>query len=158
MINEKIINSFQGSALEISSGTPLMFTKFYIKYSEVYHEENLALWKVHLDDDIVWGPYLVSDHQTKSQNIIIFDIRGSMYLINSDGRILWKKKLDDIPISNIFQVDYYKNGKIQYLFNTPDYIYLIQTFSDHDPFGPFPFHEFLIPWLFPWYHHSLQHL
>lgn len=125
VINKKVINSFQGLALEISTGTSLMFTNFYIKYSEVYHEENLALWKVHLDDDIVWGPYLVSDHQTKSQNIIVFDKRGSMYLINSDGRILWKKKLDDIPISNIFQVDYYKNGKIQYLFNTPDYIYLI---------------------------------
>lgn len=124
-VNEKVVNSFSGLALYISAGTPLMFTNFYLKYSDVYHEENLALWKVHIDDDIVWGPYLVSDHQTNSQNIIIFDKRGSMYLINSDGSILWKKKLDDIPISNIFQIDYYKNGKIQYLFNTPDYIYLI---------------------------------
>lgn len=124
-VNEKVVNSFSGLALYISAGTPLMFTNFYLKYSDEYHEENLALWKVHIDDDIVWGPYLVSDHQTNSQNIIIFDKRGSMYLINSDGSILWKKKLDDIPISNIFQIDYYKNGKIQYLFNTPDYIYLI---------------------------------
>lgn len=123
--NEKVVKSFQGLALEISTGTPLSFTNFYAKYSEEYHEENLALWKLQLDDDIVWGPYLVSDHQTNNQNIIVFDKRGSMYLINSDGRLMWKKKLDGIPISSIFQIDFYKNGKIQYLFNTPDYIYLI---------------------------------
>ncbi|MAE07736.1 MAG: hypothetical protein CL661_03125 [Bacteroidetes bacterium] len=124
-INEKVINSFQGLAFEFSTGDPLLFTNFYIKYSKEHHEEDLALWKVQLDDDIVWGPYLVSDHQTNNQNIIVFDKRRSMYLINSSGQILWKKKLDNIPISNIFQIDYYKNGKIQYLFNTPDYIYLI---------------------------------
>lgn len=124
-VNEKVVNSFQGLALEMTTGTPLSFTNFYVKYSEEYHEENLALWKVQLDDDIVWGPYLVLNHQTNNQNIIVFDKRGSMYLINSDGSILWKKKLDNIPISSVFEVDYYKNGKIQYLFNTPDYIYLV---------------------------------
>ena len=48
-----------------------------------------------------------------------------MYLINPDGSILWKKALDKVPISDIYEIDYYKNGKIQYLFNTADFIYLI---------------------------------
>lgn len=125
VFNEKTVRSFQGVALQISHGDPLSFTNFYIKHSDVIHEENLALWKVQLDDEIVWGPFLVLDHQTRKQNIIVFDKRASMYLINSDGQVLWKKKLDELPISNIFQVDYYKNGKIQYLFNTGNYIYLI---------------------------------
>ncbi len=124
-INEEVVNSFQGLALEVSVGNPLSFTNLYLKYSEEYHEENLALWKTQLDDEITWGPYLVSDHQTHNKNIIVFDRRGSMYLINPDGQILWKKKIDNVPISDVSQIDYYKNGKIQYLFNTADYIYLI---------------------------------
>ena len=38
---------------------------------------------------------------------------------------MWKKKLVQTPISDIAQVDYYKNGKIQFLFNTEDNLYLI---------------------------------
>jgi len=125
LINEKVISSFQGVAMQISMDKHFSFTNYYVKYSETYHEENLALWKTKVDEEIVWGPYLVSDHQTKKQNIIVFDKLSNMYLINSDGRILWKKKLDKVPVSDIFEVDYYKNGKIQYLFNTIDYIYLI---------------------------------
>jgi hypothetical protein len=48
-----------------------------------------------------------------------------MYLITSDGQIAWKKRLDNIPESGVKQMDYYKNGKIQYLVNTRDFIYLI---------------------------------
>ena len=130
-INEKVVNSFQGVAMQVSLGVQLSFTNFYVKYSDAQHEENLALWKVQLDDEIVWGPYLVSDHQSNKQNIIVFDKRSNMYLINYNGTILWKKKLDDLPISNIFQVDYYKNGKIQYLFNTSGYIYLIDIVGNN---------------------------
>jgi len=125
IINENIISSFQGVSLQVSMGDELAFTNFYVKHGATYHEENLALWKVQLDDEIAKGPFLVKDHQTKTENIIVFDKLSNIYLINSDGEELWKRKLDDIPMSNIFEVDFYKNNKIQYLFNTGNYIYLI---------------------------------
>jgi len=125
IIDEKVISSFQGIAMQISADNQFSFTNYYVKYSAAYHEENLAVWKVKVDEEIVWGPYLVFDHNTKKQNIIVFDSRSNMYLINADGSILWKKMLNKVPISDIYEVDYYKNGKIQYLFNTADYIYLI---------------------------------
>lgn len=125
IINKDIINSFQGISMQVSMGDKLSFTNFYLKHGATFHEENLALWKVQLDDEIIKGPYLVKDHQTKTKNIIVFDKLSNIYLINSNGKKLWKKKLDAIPISNIFEVDYYKNSKIQYLFNTGNYIYLI---------------------------------
>jgi hypothetical protein len=125
IINENVISSFQGVSLQVSMGKKLSFTNFYVKHGATYHEENLALWKVQLDDEIVVGPFIVRDHQTKTENIIVFDKLSNIYLINSDGKELWKRKLDNIPMSNIFEVDYYKNNKIQYLFNTGNYIYLI---------------------------------
>ncbi len=125
MLNASVINSFQGVALQVSMDNKLSYTNLYLKHGATYHEENLALWKVQLQDDIVWGPFLVKDHQTKTKNIIVFDKLQNMYLINADGKILWTKKLEDKPMSDVFQVDYYKNGKIQYLFSTSNHIYLI---------------------------------
>jgi outer membrane protein assembly factor BamB len=48
-----------------------------------------------------------------------------LYLINSTGRVLWKNKLDERIKSEIFQIDFYQNGKLQYLFNTASGIHLI---------------------------------
>ncbi|NQU35913.1 MAG: hypothetical protein HQ521_22005 [Bacteroidetes bacterium] len=124
-LNKKVVSSFQGLSFQLTSGNQLCFTNIYTNHSGVHHEENLALWKVQLDDEIVWEPTIVSDHQSRKQNIIVFDKQDNMYLIDPDGRILWKKKLDATPVGEIFEVDYYKNEKIQYLFNTGNYIYLI---------------------------------
>lgn len=122
---EKEISSFQGLSFQMSGGNKLAYTNVYTKYARGYHEENLALWKVKLKDKIVSGPFLVSDHNTKSKNILIFDKLNNMYLVNADGNIMWNRKVDDKPISDVFEVDYFKNNKIQYLFNTSNYIYLV---------------------------------
>lgn len=125
-INETTVKSFSGLSLQYTASTNgMFFTNLYIKYSGAIREENLAIWKTPLDFEIVHGPYLVTDHNTKKENIIVFDKMANMYLIDSDGEIIWKRKLDAIPISDVWEADYYKNRKIQYLFNTPDNIYLI---------------------------------
>lgn len=124
-LNEKVISSFQGLSFQLTGGSPLLFTNIYTNHAVGYHEENLSMWKVRLEDEIVSGPFLVSDHQTKSKNVIVFDKRNNMYLIGSDGKMLWDRKIDSQPIGEIFEIDFYKNRKIQYLFNTTDYIYLI---------------------------------
>ena len=128
--NELVLNNLQGASFQFSASDTLFYTSFYFRFSESLKEENLALWKVQLDDEIAGEPYLVRDHKTKTYNVIVFDVRANMYLISTDGRILWKKRIDALPLSRIFQVDYYKNGKIQYLFNTKDFIYLIDKNGD----------------------------
>ncbi len=121
----KVVNSFGGIAFQLTSGKPFSFSNIYTSYAEGQHEESLALWKVQLNDRISWGPYLVYDHQTRTENIIVFDARNNMYLINAEGQVLWTKMLEGVPISDIYEVDFYKNGKVQYMFNTGNNIYLI---------------------------------
>ena len=84
IIDEKVISSFQGIALQISVDNQFSFTNYYAKYSAAYHEENLAVWKVKVDEEIVCGPYLVFDHNTKKQNIIVFDSR-EQYVFDKSG-------------------------------------------------------------------------
>lgn len=119
------ISDIQGVALQFSAGSDLFYTSFYLKHNKSKKAENLALWKVQLDDEIVGKPTLVWDHSSKNYSSVAFDKLANMYLINAHGQIQWKKRIDDQPLSKIFEVDYYKNGKIQYLFNTKDFIYII---------------------------------
>ena len=41
-----------------------------------------------------------------------------MYLISSEGKLIWKKNIDSKIIGEIHQIDLYKNGRLQYAFNT----------------------------------------
>jgi hypothetical protein len=126
MENAKTISHFKGMAFQYSSGQSGMFySSFYLNHGTASQSDNLSQWKINLTDEIVGQPYLVRDHNTNKYNIIVFDKSANMYLISTDGLILWKKRIDDLPISSINEVDFFKNGKIQYLFNTADFIYLI---------------------------------
>ena len=123
--NTAAIKDFEGLLFQMSSQPPFIYTSLFVKQSKAHHEEGKALWKVKLEDDIAGKPYPVKDHTSGKYNIIVFDKSFNVYLISYNGSILWKKTLKGLPESSVFQVDYYKNGKIQYLFNTAEYIYLI---------------------------------
>lgn len=82
-------------------------------------------WQLMLESEIIRGPFKVTDHTDGSHKYVVFDDYRQVYLINDQGDIVWKKQLEEKPISDVFEVDYYKNGKIQYLFNTANYVYMI---------------------------------
>ena len=64
------------------------------------------------------------------------DDKHTIYLINDAGRVLWKQVLEERINSDVYQVDLFKNGKLQYLFSTPSRIYLIDR--NGNPAGHFP--------------------
>ena len=125
--HDGLLNNFQGVAVQFSRDdeSGLFYTNLYLRYNQRYKEENLALWKTVLRDEVVGKPFLVKDHNTGHYDVIVFDKGKRMYLINPEGKVLWVKRLSELPISNIYPVDYYKNGKIQFLFNTTHHVYLI---------------------------------
>ncbi len=83
------------------------------------------LWQCALDSGSIQQPYLFSNHLTKENEVVIQDGSKQLYLINSTGKILWKKKLNETIRSHIYTVDIFKNKKYQMLFNTDNYLHLI---------------------------------
>lgn len=123
--NSSQIRNFEGIALQFSYLNKMYYTNLYIKHNPEYIQEDYSIWKVSLENDIAGKPYFVRDHRTNTLKIIVFDTENQMYLLDHNGKILWKRQLDEEVLSDVFLVDYYKNGKIQYLFNTKNNIYLI---------------------------------
>lgn len=83
------------------------------------------LWKTELDTICTRRPQVVTNHNDRTNEIIVQDAKNNFYLVTSGGRIIWKHPLDDQIIGEVFQVDFYRNGKLQYLFSTKKSIHLI---------------------------------
>jgi len=123
--NPGVIKNFEALAVQFKALNNMYFTSVYVKHNTDFIQEDLAIWKTYLDAPIYGQPYFVKDHRTNNLKIVVFDTINNMYLIDHDGKIVWKLNLGEKVISEVHTVDYYKNGKIQYLFNTEKHIYLI---------------------------------
>lgn len=71
--------------------------------------------------------------------MFVQDDSRTVYLINDMGRILWKLPIDGKINSEVYQVDFYKNGKLQYLFSTSEKLYLIDRNGNYLPRYPLAF-------------------
>ena len=69
-------------------------------------------------------PYIVQNHFTKTNEVFVQDDHHQLYLISNEGDRRWKTDLGKKLISPIYQVDLFKNEKIQYLFATDQKIFL----------------------------------
>lgn len=112
-------------ALQLASSKDLVYTNACISWDAEVESENNIRWKVNLDAPLKGKPYLLEDQASGNKNVVAFDRNNKMYLIDSDGNILWTKQLDEAPISEVFTVDAQNNGQLQFLFNTAHTLQLI---------------------------------
>jgi hypothetical protein len=104
----------------------LIYNIARIKYNPVVWDKPKTVWRSHLDNPVNLKPQFVIDQNDRNtREIVVQDQGNNLYLINKEGLILWKLKLSGPILSEIFQITYFKNKKLQYLFNTKDAIYLV---------------------------------
>ncbi|RZS92159.1 ribonuclease HII [Aquimarina brevivitae] len=91
---------------------------------------------VTLENELLSAPVLVKNHRTKGLDIAAQDITNHLYLISDTGTIFWKKQIDGAIMGEIQQIDMYKNGRYQLLFNTANTLYVVDR--DGKDVTPFP--------------------
>jgi len=122
---EIFLRRIPGVVIQYSTEDRLFYQSVSCKYTSQIKEKALTVWESLLDSAAVIKPVLVINHSTSEKEIFLQDAANKIYLINSTGRILWQQRLDGRIMGSINQVDFYKNGRLQYLFNTSDKIHLI---------------------------------
>lgn len=70
--------------------------------------------QVTLNQAIQTKPYPVVNHTTKAQEVVFIDASGQLNLQSQD-KTLWSLPVGT-PASDIYQIDYFKNRKLQYAF------------------------------------------
>ncbi len=111
-------------AIEFISDDKGAYTSVIINKSDWKEEVDKVSWQVALDYPIAKGPFLFKNHQTGKIDFIVFDKHNQMYRINHLGQIAWAIPVAELPLGDIAIVDYYKNGKHQFLYNGKNYLYL----------------------------------
>ncbi len=124
--HEEVIRKFQAVSWQFSNTNELILNNIYLKFDPVIKEEPQTVWQTKLGSNVLTKPQLVINHNDPANREIIFqDQANQLYLINKEGATLWKVQLPGPIMSEIHQVDYYKNGKYQYLFNTKNHLHLL---------------------------------
>lgn len=109
----------------------LMYNNIVVEYHEEIQHRPHTVWESRLDTIINMKPEIVINHNNNAKEIIIQDINNNLYLLSSSGREIWKIPLDEQITSAVYQVDYYKNNRLQYLFTTKSRMHLIDRLGNY---------------------------
>lgn len=82
-------------------------------------------WNVVLDTVVARGPWLFKNHYNQEPEILVQDADQQLYLINKDGRILWKRKFDGLINGKVDFIDGFDNNKLQMVFATPKSLHFV---------------------------------
>jgi hypothetical protein len=88
-----------------------------------FQEKDNSLWEVYFDVPIKGDIHLIRNHYTQHLEVAVQDTNNMLFVVNNKGEILWNTQLDGEIIGPIHQIDRYKNGKLQVLFNTSTTLY-----------------------------------
>lgn len=125
--NALTIKNYQAFGIQYAQQTNGLFTNLAINYQVKSEVKNNWIWKARLDDQIYGKPKLVKNHQNQFHYTLTTDVQDQVSLFDQHGNRLWKQVLDGPVLGEVYEVDYFKNGKIQYLFNTQNSIYLLDV-------------------------------
>jgi hypothetical protein len=89
-----------------------------------------------LSDKIIYGPKVIVNFNDKTEDVVVQDINHVLHLINSGGETVYSVKLSGPVVSDAFQIDFLKNGKLQLLLATAEQVYAIDRLGN--PLSGFP--------------------
>jgi len=115
---------FGDICLQFIVNTNGAFTSMVLSTNDNDEEDDNTSWQIALDYNIKAGPFIIKNHITKTNNILVFDERNTMYRINNQGKIEWAIPVAELPMGSPQIVDYYNNGKYQFLYNSKDNMYM----------------------------------
>lgn len=106
-------------------GDGALIATFCLQHAPGAKQTEGALWTAALPAPLAAPPLLVKDYLSKTLQVFAQDRDDRVSLISCTGKILWQRQLDGPVIRGVQQIDRYKNGKLQFLFNTARKVYLI---------------------------------
>lgn len=93
-------------------------------------------YKSSVDTTLRIPPTIVKNHLDQSQEVILQDASNRLYLMGKGGKVLWRKWMEKPVSGEVYQIDYLKNNKLQYLFTTDRNLYLLDR--NGNAVGNFP--------------------
>lgn len=137
--NSTLIKSIDNIAIQFSQVDGTFFTNIVFDQSEAPVTTTPApepIKSVVLKSKIVTKPYLVKNYSSEEMEILVQDSSNALYLLDENLQILWEQSINAKISSDISQIDFYKNNKLQYVFVASDQIHIIDRNGEYLPEFP----------------------
>jgi len=131
-------NNISGFAYQLSTNSELFNNNVVLNFEDNLKQQSQLNWSINLDNSLRLKPQIVVNHNNNKNEVFTQDIDNSIYLISSNGKILWQNKIGSKILGKVSQIDFYKNNKLQLLFNTSDSLYLIDRNGNNVENYPIP--------------------
>lgn len=129
--NKPVLNQLGHLGIQITSMQDLLYCNIVLKHCTDAGQDIDTQWDIRLESSVSVGPFITTNHNDNSKEIIVQDSLNNLYLFNNIGREIWKLSIGEKITSNIYQIDLYKNGKLQYLFSTSNKIHLLDRLGNY---------------------------
>lgn len=96
---------------------------------------------VSLPEKVTYGPKVIVNFNDKTEDLVVQDDHHVLHLINSAGETVYSRQLSGPVVSEAFQIDYLKNGKLQLLLATAENVYAIDRLGNALPGFPVSINE-----------------
>ncbi len=121
---------FELGSVQFSNIDGNYYTSLALKHDDKVQE--VATFKqtseeqaTYLEAASITKPFVVRNHIDNSLEVVVQDSITNLYLIGRGGRVLWKDSIGESLVGQVHQVDYFKNGKLQYFFATKHAMHII---------------------------------
>ncbi len=88
------------------------------------------VFKTKYSKEIVITPSLIKNHRTNDLNIFFQDSDNRIILSDLSGNKIWSKNFESKIISDVHQIDMYKNNRLQFVFLTIEHLYILDIKGD----------------------------
>lgn len=123
--NSKYIKKFKNIGLQLIVEKDFMYHNMFLDYDSIQTVKPHKLWATKLDTIFNHTPIVLPSHKFSKSICLIQDVTNKLYFINAVGAIVATKQLNSEIVGDVHAIDYYNNGKIQYMFSTKDEIHCI---------------------------------
>lgn len=139
--NQALLQNVQMSAFQFSHLNNTYYTNVTIHESvgrqEVAFASSARRNIVHFSQPLQ-RLHAVKSHLSRADEILVQDSLNDLSLVSMEGKVLWKLPIGDQITGSIHQIDFFKNGKLQYIFATHDAIHVIDRLGNY--VSPYPLH------------------
>ncbi|OQA00400.1 MAG: hypothetical protein BWY70_00719 [Bacteroidetes bacterium ADurb.Bin408] len=121
------IAHFESFAIQLSESNGMFYNNICLASNSNNEPaaETYSLWETVLEQPAERKLFKAINHNDYTSEVLVYDVNKNLYLIDKTGAVVWKTTLNEPLLGNVIQIDFYNNGKLQYLFNTASQIYLI---------------------------------
>jgi hypothetical protein len=133
--NQNLIQAIQMSSIQFSHLNNSYYTNVLFTYKDFDTDTSVKpsggdRILVNFDHRLL-KIFAVRSHVNRSNEILLQDSVNDLSLVSSEGKVLWKIPLRSPIISDVTQIDFFNNGKLQYFFATDHALHVIDRLGNY---------------------------